>query len=83
MAAEEMLRFGLAPKAALLSHSNFGSRDTPSARKMRAGARADPRAARPELEVDGEMHGDAALSEEIRLQGDAAQRGCAARPTCW
>ena len=66
LAAEEVRRFGLAPKVALLSHSNFGSDDSPSARKMRE-ARAHPgRSARPDLEVDGEMHGDAALSEAIR-----------------
>ena len=55
------------PKVALLSHSNFGSRADPSAQKMSRGA-GDPRAAAPNLEVEGEMHGDAALSEEIRLR---------------
>jgi len=60
MAAEEMMRFGLQPKAALLSHSNFGSSNQPSAVKMRnALALLQERA--PWLEVDGEMHGDAAL----------------------
>ena len=67
LAAEEVRRFGIAPKVALLSASNFGSIDTPSARKMRAAlARIAERA--PELEIEGEMHGDAALSEEIRLK---------------
>jgi malate dehydrogenase (oxaloacetate-decarboxylating)(NADP+) len=65
MAAEEVRRFGLAPKVALLSHSNFGSVRSESAAKMsRARALIEERA--PELEVDGEMHGDSALSEEIR-----------------
>ena len=60
MAAEEMMRFGLRPKAALLSHSNFGSSNQPSAVKMRD-ALALLRARAAWLEVDGEMHGDAAL----------------------
>jgi malate dehydrogenase (oxaloacetate-decarboxylating)(NADP+) len=65
LAAEEVKRFGLAPKVALLSHSNFGSAKTASAQKM---ARVRDILARvaPHLEVEGEMHGDAALSEEIR-----------------
>jgi len=67
LAAEELRRFGLTAKVALLSASNFGSVDTPSSRKMReALALLNERA--PELEIDGEMHGDAALSEEIRLK---------------
>jgi len=66
LAAEEIRRFGLVPKAALLSASSFGSIDLPSARKMqRARQLLGERA--PDLEVDGEMQGDAALSEEIRL----------------
>jgi malate dehydrogenase (oxaloacetate-decarboxylating)(NADP+) len=60
MAAEEMLRFGIAPKAALLSHSNFGTSDLPSALKMRQ-ALALLHDQAPWLEVDGEMHGDVAL----------------------
>ncbi len=64
-AAEVVRRFGLVPKVALVSHSNFGSRDTPSARKMRE-ALAVLRSRAPDLEVDGEMHADAALSEDIR-----------------
>ena len=65
MAAEEMMRFGLQPKAALLSHSNFGSSNQPSAIKMRdALALLQQRA--PWLEVDGEMHGDAALDGAYR-----------------
>jgi malate dehydrogenase (oxaloacetate-decarboxylating)(NADP+) len=65
LAAEEIRRFGVVPKAALLSHSSFGSVDSPSARKMqRALALITERA--PDLEVDGEMHGDAALSAEVR-----------------
>ena len=65
MAAEEVRRFGIAPKVALLSYSNFGSRKTASALKMREARRLIAERA-PQLEVDGEMHGDAALSEEIR-----------------
>jgi malate dehydrogenase (oxaloacetate-decarboxylating)(NADP+) len=64
-AASVVRRFGIEPKVALLSHSNFGSRDTPSALRMRE-ALAAVRARAPELEIDGEMHSDAALSEEIR-----------------
>jgi malate dehydrogenase (oxaloacetate-decarboxylating)(NADP+) len=67
LAAEEMRRFGLTPKIALLSHSNFGSFDDASARKM-ARARELLERLAPELEVDGEMHGDAALSESLRLE---------------
>jgi malate dehydrogenase (oxaloacetate-decarboxylating)(NADP+) len=65
MAAEEMLRIGVQPKAALLSHSNFGSSDKPSAVKMRD-ALALIRQNAPWLEVDGEMHGDAALDANYR-----------------
>ena len=67
MAAEEMMRFGLKPKAALLSHSNFGSSNQPSAIKMRD-TLALLRAQAPWLEVDGEMHGDIALDAEARLK---------------
>ncbi len=67
LAAEELRRFGIVPKVALLSASNFGSVDVPSAPKMqRALAILNERA--PDLEIEGEMHGDAALSEEIRLR---------------
>jgi malate dehydrogenase (oxaloacetate-decarboxylating)(NADP+) len=67
LAAEEIRRFGLQAKVALLSASNFGSIDMPSSAKMRrALALITERA--PELEVEGEMHGDAAISEEIRLR---------------
>jgi malate dehydrogenase (oxaloacetate-decarboxylating)(NADP+) len=65
LGAEAVRGFGLAPKAALLSHSNFGASNSPSARKMRK-ALEIVRAQAPELEVDGEMHADAALSEAIR-----------------
>ena len=60
MAAQEMMRFGIRPKAALLSHSNFGSADTPTAIKMRA-TLAMVKTQAPWLEIDGEMHGDLAL----------------------
>jgi malate dehydrogenase (oxaloacetate-decarboxylating)(NADP+) len=59
--------FGITPKIALLSHSNFGASNSPSARKMRK-ALARIRAENPELEIDGEMHADAALVEQIRAQ---------------
>jgi malate dehydrogenase (oxaloacetate-decarboxylating)(NADP+) len=65
MAAQEMMRFGLQPKAALLSHSNFGTSDLPSAVKMRR-TLALLREQAPWLEVDGEMHGDVALDAEAR-----------------
>ncbi len=67
MAAEEMVRFGVQPKAALLSHSNFGSSDHPSAVKMRR-TLALLRQQAPWLEVDGEMHGDMALDGVARQQ---------------
>jgi malate dehydrogenase (oxaloacetate-decarboxylating)(NADP+) len=78
LAAEEMRRFGITPKVALLSHSSFGSSDLPSAKKMQR-ALALINVADPDLEIDGEMHGDAALSEAVRksvmpnsrLKGDA------------
>ena len=78
MAAEEMLRFGLTPNAALLSHSNFGSSNQPTALKMRRTLDLLRQQA-PWLEVDGEMHGDVALDATARaaqmprssLQGDA------------
>jgi malate dehydrogenase (oxaloacetate-decarboxylating)(NADP+) len=65
MAAEEMLRFGLKPKAALLSHSNYGTSNQASAVKMRE-ALAILRAEATWLEVDGEMHGDTALDAHYR-----------------
>ena len=65
LAAETVRSFGLVPKAALLSHSSFGGSNAPSARKMRE-ALALLRVRAPELEVDGEMHADAALVEVIR-----------------
>ena len=78
MAAEEMLRFGFKPKAALLSHSNFGSSNEPSALKMRHALELIQTQA-PWLDVDGEMHGDIALDSAARevqmpqstLNGDA------------
>src|SRR5438034_6593753 len=78
LAADEVRRFGIVPKVALVSHSSFGSSNDPQARKMQA-ALSLVNAQEPELEVEGEMQGDAALSEEIRnvvfpnsrLKGDA------------
>jgi len=65
LTAEHVRRFGITPKIALLSHSNFGTSDCPSARKMQE-AVGMLRAKDPELEVEGEMHGDAALNEDYR-----------------
>jgi len=67
MAARKIMRFGITPKAALLSHSNFGSSDAPSAVKMRK-VLAMLREQAPWLEVDGEMHGDVALDAAARQQ---------------
>ncbi|MCT4707123.1 NADP-dependent oxaloacetate-decarboxylating malate dehydrogenase [Enterobacteriaceae bacterium H11S18] len=65
LAAETVRRFGIEPKVALLSHSNYGSSNSKAACKMRATLEM-VRARAPELEIDGEMHGDAALVESIR-----------------
>jgi len=65
LAAREIQRFGIEPKAALLSMSNFGSRDTASSRKMREALELIWERL-PELEVDGEMHGDSALNDVLR-----------------
>ena len=65
MAAEEVQRFGLPPKVAFLSHSNYGSSNRRSAVKMRAAHELFCRMA-PDVESDGELHGDAALSEDLR-----------------
>jgi malate dehydrogenase (oxaloacetate-decarboxylating)(NADP+) len=78
MAAEEMERFGILPRVALLSHSNFGSANSESSQKMRA-TLGLVQQKRPDLEIDGEMHGDTALDSKIRnkimpqstLKGDA------------
>jgi len=66
LAADEIRRFGITPKVALLSHSSFGSSSHPQAKKMQA-ALALLNAMDPDLEVEGEMHGDAALSPEVRM----------------
>ncbi|WP_303786575.1 NADP-dependent malic enzyme [Azovibrio restrictus] len=66
LACDEIRKFGIQPKVALLSHSTFGSEDTPTSIKMRQ-VLALLNARAPELEVEGEMHGDAALDEQIRL----------------
>ncbi|HEX9768848.1 MAG TPA: NADP-dependent malic enzyme [Kiloniellales bacterium] len=65
MAAEHVRRFGIEPKVALLSHANFGSSDTPSAIKVRQALKL-LHERNPDLEVEGEMHADAALDESIR-----------------
>ncbi|MEK7319400.1 MAG: NADP-dependent malic enzyme [Pseudomonadota bacterium] len=76
MAAEELKRFGIEPKVGLLSHSNFGTSEAPSARKMRDTLKI-LRDRAPDLEVDGEMHGDSALDEKLRdsLVPDSALKG--------
>ncbi|MFY3974529.1 phosphate acyltransferase, partial [Achromobacter xylosoxidans] len=66
-AAKEMQRMFLAPKVALLSRSNFGSGSSASGAKMRRALEL-VRQAEPELEIDGEMHGDCALDEALRLR---------------
>lgn len=78
LAAETIRRFGIQPRAALLSHSNFGSSQASTARKMRD-AVAMIREMAPDLLVDGEMHADAALSEALRepLIGDGVLKGSA------
>src|SRR5450631_3518438 len=83
LAADQLHAFGLAPKVALLSHSNFGSSDSPGARKMRA-TLALLRARLPDLEVDGEMHGDSALDEAARMAvlPDSTLRGSANLLVC-
>ncbi|MBB3591059.1 malate dehydrogenase (oxaloacetate-decarboxylating)(NADP+) [Rhizobium sp. BK529] len=65
LAAEEIKRFGITPRAALVSHSNFGSRESESATKMRHALQL-VRETAPDLEVDGEMHGESAISEDLR-----------------
>ena len=65
MASEEVRRFGIVPKVALLSHSSFGSVDSPTSMRMRE-VLERLRSVAPQLEVEGEMHGDAALSEAVR-----------------
>jgi len=66
LAAEEIRRFGVVPKAALLSHSSFGTSDAPCAQKMRRALEMIQSLA-PELEIEGEMHGDAALNPTLRF----------------
>ena len=67
MSAEEMERFGMHPRAALLSHSNFGTANSASAQKMRA-VLPLVQAAKPNLEIDGEMHGDTAIEAKVRAK---------------
>ncbi|WP_037586477.1 NADP-dependent malic enzyme [Stenoxybacter acetivorans] len=78
MCVEEMRRFGIEPKVALLSNSNFGSIDHSSSRRMQE-ALSLIQAAKPDLEIDGEMQGDAALIEPIRRQvlPDSTLKGAA------
>ena len=65
LCAQEVRRFGVEPKVAFLSHSNFGTTDLPSARKMRRAVQLLQRN-HPDLEVEGEMHSDAAINERMR-----------------
>jgi malate dehydrogenase (oxaloacetate-decarboxylating)(NADP+) len=78
MAAQQVQRFGIPPKIAFLSHSSFGSSKRASAKKMRA-ARDLFVSQHPEIECDGELHGDAALQPEIRsaYMGDSTLTGSA------
>jgi malate dehydrogenase (oxaloacetate-decarboxylating)(NADP+) len=78
MAAEEVRRFGVPPKVAFLSHSMFGTSNRPSAKRMRAARDLFVQRA-PDIECDGEMHGDAALSEHIRtnILPDSTLKGSA------
>ena len=73
LAADGIRRFGITPKVALLSHSSFGSSEHPQAKKMQA-ALALVNAIDPDLEVEGEMHGDAALDEEVRMRAFPGSR---------
>ncbi|MFO1105151.1 MAG: NADP-dependent malic enzyme [Amaricoccus sp.] len=70
LAAETMRRMGVTPRAALVSHANFGDRPSPSAQKMHA-AMEILRARKPDFEVDGEMHADAALDPQLRARAYA------------
>jgi malate dehydrogenase (oxaloacetate-decarboxylating)(NADP+) len=83
LAADQLCAFGLIPKVALLSHSNFGSSDAPSALKMRR-TLSLLQQCRPTLEVDGEMHGDCALDESARkaILPDSLLRGSANLLVC-
>ena len=83
LAADQLSAFGLIPKVALLSHSNFGSSDAPSALKMRR-TLSLLQQCRPTLEVDGEMHGDCALDESARkaILPDSLLRGSANLLVC-
>jgi malate dehydrogenase (oxaloacetate-decarboxylating)(NADP+) len=73
LAADEVRRFGFTPKVALLSHSSFGTSSHPQAKKMQQALALIDQLA-PGLEVDGEMHGDAALSEEVRARALPSSR---------
>jgi len=73
LAAEQIRAFGIVPKAALLSHSSFGSSGAPAARRMRDALRL-LLARKPDFEVDGEMHADAALSTAIRARAISESR---------
>jgi malate dehydrogenase (oxaloacetate-decarboxylating)(NADP+) len=83
LAADQLHAFGLVPKVALLSHSNFGSSNAPSALKMRETLRL-LRERQPDVEVDGEMHGDCALDEALRnsILADSTLKGSANLLVC-
>jgi len=70
IAADQVRRFGIHPKVALLSHSNFGSGSSESARKMSRAAALLSAMPSNDLEIDGEMHGDSALSDDIRREAN-------------
>jgi malate dehydrogenase (oxaloacetate-decarboxylating)(NADP+) len=73
LAADEIRRFGITPKVALLSHSSFGSSEHPQAKKMQV-ALTLVNTMSPDLEIEGEMHGDAALDEEVRMRAFPGSR---------
>jgi malate dehydrogenase (oxaloacetate-decarboxylating)(NADP+) len=73
-AAEQVKRFGIHPKVALLSHSNFGSSSSESALKMSRASALVSAMTHGEMEIDGEMHGDSALSEEVRMAANPDTR---------
>ncbi|MGZ8239317.1 MAG: NADP-dependent malic enzyme [Methylobacter sp.] len=78
LAAEQMRHFGLVPRVALLSHSNFGTSDSESAQKMRAVLAIIQKQA-PELEIEGEIHGDTALDSDLlkKMMPDSKLKGSA------
>src|SRR3546814_13947570 len=81
MAAEVMRRLNIEPKVALLSRSNFGTGSSASGEKMREAVKL-VRARDPELEIDGEMHGDCALDPALRERSEGSRAGKEGASTC-